>query len=182
LAGKANSSDMTTALAGKQASLGYTPVNKAGDTMTGVHNLNGLFTAAYNSGDHGNYNKTYKVFKINSFYWGSGGVIVEVFRRYHSDFGYAKYRIHGHGATYYGAGCNVTLLQENGAHAAIRASSINIVNPSSGTEGWGYYDILLDEGTYSSSVVKVTASLDIYPSGTTMATNRIVMYPDYTGV
>jgi hypothetical protein len=35
LTAKANSSDVTTALAGKQNTLGYTPVNKAGDTITG---------------------------------------------------------------------------------------------------------------------------------------------------
>ncbi len=166
--------------------LGYTPANKAGDTFTGTLTVaapiahNNLYSATYMSGNHGNVTRTFKIAKINSFYWGEGGTTVEVYRRYYAGFGYAMYRIDGHGATYYGPSFSSTLVTGSGGYSAITGSSINIVNSSSGTDGWGYYDILVTESPYYSSEIRITSGLQILPAGSTMVPNKIVMYPDYS--
>jgi hypothetical protein len=166
--------------------LGYTPANKAGDTFTGTLTVaapiahNNLYSATYMSGNHGNITRTFKIAKINSFYWGEGGTTIEVWRRYFTGFGYAMYRIDGHGATYYGPSFSSTLVTGSGGYTAITGSSLNIVNSSAGTDGWGYYDILITESPYYASVVKITSGLQILPAGSTIVPNKIVMYPDYS--
>lgn len=70
--------EVDTALAGKQSSLGYTPVNKAGDTMTGPLTLGGKLDRQL-SGDataieiRGSYSGNQKIFEVAQV--GSDGVL-----------------------------------------------------------------------------------------------------------
>jgi hypothetical protein len=169
----------TTAVTDK---LGYTPVNSQNPSVTGRTAQNGnLFTGTVFTGQHGNITKTFNIAKIASHYWGSGGVIVEVFRQYYAGFGYAKYRVDGHGATMYSPGFSITQILSSGSTSPLSLSSIIIVNPSSGADGWGYVNLRITESPYYQSVVRVTSSIEMLPEGSASTINSIVMYPNLTG-
>lgn len=161
------------------ANLGFTPANiQGGDTFTGIQNHDGLSSGVFLSGQAGNTTRRFKVAKIASHYWGEGGITVEVFRRYYDNFGYAKYRVHGHTANAYAPSMGITALISNGTTSTISLSSIIVVD--SAQYGWGYVDLYIDEPTYAASLVKVTTSSVMLSAGSAMGPNRIVMYPHYT--
>lgn len=168
-----NSTDIT-------AALGYTPFNRSGEILSGVQGQNAIRSSVYQSGGAGNLTRTFKICKIGSHYWGTGGVTVEIWRQYYDGFGYAMYRVSGHTATYYGPGMTLTNIISSGPFPVPTLSAINIVNSSAGTDGWGYVDLLLTEDPYRASVVRVTTSQTMLPAGSANTQNAVVMYPDYT--
>ena len=158
--------------------LGFNPVNKAGDTYSdsAVFSRNGLASMVHRIGYQAySGSRNWKIGKIAAWYWGSGAVIVEIWRDGYTDFKYAKYIIKGHTRTGYGPGMSLTLV--GGEAMTLSLSSINAINSD-----YGYCDILLNSDQYYSYTVQVTV-----PGGMTLqlstglpGANAVHVNPDST--
>lgn len=166
----------TTAVTDK---LGYTPAPNTDAQFQGRFYHSGIWTGTCRTGNAGNVSKTFKVCSVQSYYWGGGGVIIEVWRTYYSGFGYGKYRIDGHGATPYGPGYSITALQTNGGLPGVSLSGL-ITSAEDSTAQ--YVNVLIGESPYGASIVRVTSAngLVMREPGYTTGSNRVIMYNDYT--
>jgi len=164
----------TTAITDK---LGYTPPSNTDASFNGIIYHSGFGIGCNSQGGHGNTNPTYKICSVQSYYWGAGGVIVEVWRTYYSGFGYAKYRIDGHGATPYGPGYSIVNITSSGSHSSLTLSGLITTAEDSTSQ---YVNVLVAPGTYGETKCRVTAGLTMRPPGYTTGSNRVIMYNSNT--
>lgn len=158
--------------------LGYTPVTNTNPSFNGIIHQNGISIGHNITGGHGNASVTYKICSVQSYYWGDGGVIIEVWRRYYSGFGYAKYRIDGHGATPYGPGYTLNAVTTSGSYPSVSLSGLITTATESTAQ---YVNVLVNEGPYQASTVRVTtAGIVMREPGYTTGTNRVIMYNNFT--
>jgi hypothetical protein len=176
--GSFGSADITTAL-------GYTPVNKAGDTLTGplyvprlrMNNFTMKSFPAYSNGASTGVNR---IGYIARHYWGAGPVYITVMHAYYSDFRRSMYVINGDTKLGDGADGLSIVTEYNGG--AVNAPYIGPYTNFSGSSIDQYAEIRISVPSYQQYMILFEcANIDVFDQNTPPPNTNSVCIPD-TGV